>query len=280
MAGWVGVIAAPTSWAPCFRIIPSRFPPVQLFERVTDPADLEAVFQLESMTNPRVRDEVGELEFIPPEERVSGPGAGYVMAAFTHVNPLGSRFSDGSYGVYYAAFDLETAIAETIHHQVKYLTFTGEPAQDLDMRVLMADLAAELIDLHGTGRKELLHPLNYGPAQSFAIEVRGLGHDGILYPSVRNFGGECAAAFRPKCISNCRQSRHLSYPWDGVTIRRELITEKSRLVDECRTEKAPGEGASKSRDEMAKSLPTKALKNPQARKRKLHQGIQARKGKK
>ena len=31
------------TWLPCWRIIPSRFPPIDLFERVTDPADLEAV---------------------------------------------------------------------------------------------------------------------------------------------------------------------------------------------------------------------------------------------
>ncbi len=36
-----------------------------------------------------------------------------VMAPFTHLNPKGSRFSDGSYGVYYAAKRLSTAIAET-----------------------------------------------------------------------------------------------------------------------------------------------------------------------
>lgn len=223
------MIETQISWTPCFRIIPSRFPPVALFEKVTDPADLAAVFQLESMTNPRIRDEVGALELIPPDERVSGPGASFVMAAFTHVNPLGSRFSDGSYGVYYAAFDLDTAIAETIYHQVKHLTYTREPPQDLDMRVLMADLNAKLVDLHGAGQEDILHPLNYGPAQTFAIEVRSSGHDGLVYPSVRKNGGDCAAAFRPKCISNCRQSKHLSYPWDGVTIRQELITEKSRL---------------------------------------------------
>ena len=34
-------------WKPCWRIVPSRFPPVQLFERVADPDDLEAVFELE-----------------------------------------------------------------------------------------------------------------------------------------------------------------------------------------------------------------------------------------
>ena len=33
-------------WKPCWRIIPSRFPPIRLFERVTDPDDLEAIFRV------------------------------------------------------------------------------------------------------------------------------------------------------------------------------------------------------------------------------------------
>ena len=36
----------PTSWHPCYRIIPSRFPPINLFERVADPKDLEVAFAL------------------------------------------------------------------------------------------------------------------------------------------------------------------------------------------------------------------------------------------
>ncbi|MCY4230848.1 MAG: hypothetical protein OXF26_08240, partial [Alphaproteobacteria bacterium] len=61
-------------WKPCWRIIPSRFPPVQLFERVTDSDDLEAVFELDALTNPRLRDEAGDIELVPPEDRISGPG--------------------------------------------------------------------------------------------------------------------------------------------------------------------------------------------------------------
>jgi hypothetical protein len=101
------------TWLPSWRIIPSRFPPIQLFERVTDPADLEAILAVESLTNPRLRDEVGEINLVPQEDRVSGPGASIIMAAFTHLNPQGSRFSDGTYGVFYAARDMDTAIAET-----------------------------------------------------------------------------------------------------------------------------------------------------------------------
>ena len=92
-----------TLWKPCFRLIPSRYPTVGLYDAIADPADLDVVFAIEALTNPRIRDEIGQLQLVPPDERVSGPGATPVMAAFTHLNPDGSRFSDGSYGVYYAA---------------------------------------------------------------------------------------------------------------------------------------------------------------------------------
>ena len=71
---------ARVEWKPCRRIVPSRFPPIQLLERVTGPADLEAIFELESMTNPRLRDEVGDIRLVPEHERISGPGTSIIMA--------------------------------------------------------------------------------------------------------------------------------------------------------------------------------------------------------
>src|SRR4051794_2233977 len=90
-------------WRPAYRLVPSRFPPTGLFDRVADPADLDAVFAIEALTNDRLRDEAGDLRLLPAEERISGPGTTPIMAAFTHLNPEGSRFSDGSFGVYYCA---------------------------------------------------------------------------------------------------------------------------------------------------------------------------------
>ena len=94
---------AAVRWHPCYRIVPSRFPPIALFEAVADPADLDAVFLIEAMTNDRLREEAGDLALVPIEDRVSGPGTSPIMAAFTHLNPLGDRFTDGSYGVFYAS---------------------------------------------------------------------------------------------------------------------------------------------------------------------------------
>jgi hypothetical protein len=209
-------------WKPCYRIVASRFPPISLFEDVADPVDLEAVYLIEAMTNDRLREEVGDLTLVPPEDRISGPGTSAIMAAFTHLNPEGSRFSDGSFGAFYAARTIETAVAETSYHRARFMTFTKEPAQELDMRVYAVDLDASLHDIRALRetRPEFYASDSYGASQGLALELRQIGSNGILYESVRYAGGECAAVFRPRLLTKCRQERHLCYVWNG----REIAT--------------------------------------------------------
>jgi len=100
----------------CYRLIPSKFPPIALFDDVADAEDFEDLFAVQAMTNPRLKEQVGNLDAIPGDDRVYGiPGAGYVMAAFTHINPDGSRFSNGDFGIYYAAALLQDAIEGLIN---------------------------------------------------------------------------------------------------------------------------------------------------------------------
>ncbi|GGB37400.1 hypothetical protein GCM10011505_18580 [Tistrella bauzanensis] len=218
------------TWLPAYRIIPSRFPPIHLFERITDPADLEAVFAIEAMTNPRLRDEAGDIALVAPADRVSGPGSSVIMAAFTHPNPAGSRFADGSIGAFYAARALDTAIAETSHHRARFMAATAEPAMELDMRVYLVDLAGRLHDLRGLGSSHaaVYHHSDYSAGQALAAGLRRQGADGIAYDSVRHPGGECAAVFRPPVLGNVRQGAHLCYVWDGRRIN--LIYEKRLLA--------------------------------------------------
>ena len=37
-----------------YRLIPSHFPPIALFENLLDPTELEAAYALESLTNDRL----------------------------------------------------------------------------------------------------------------------------------------------------------------------------------------------------------------------------------
>ena len=157
---------------------------------------------------------------MPPEDRVSGPGTTAIMAAFTHLNPEGDRFTDGSYGVFYASRSVETAVGETSHTRARFLAATAEPAQELDMRVYAVGLVADLLDIRGLrdGHPALYDPTHYAASQYFAAGLRDAGSDGITYQSVRHDGGECVVIFRPCLLSNCRQERHLCYVWDGKAI--------------------------------------------------------------
>ena len=219
-------------WKPCWRIIPSRFPPIQLFDRVTKPDDLETIFELDALTNPRLRNEVGDIELVPPRDRISGPGTSVIMAAFTHLNPNGSRFSDGTYGAFSAANDLHTAIAETKHHRERFMSATAQQHMELDMRVYLVDLDGDLHDLRGQKATQPLvyHNDNYAAGQHLAGTLRKGGSNGIAYDSVRRTGGECVAVFRPRLLSNARQERHLCYVWNGLQI--SAVYEKRELGDD------------------------------------------------
>lgn len=207
-------------WKPSYRLVPSRFPPASLFDRVARPEDLEMVLAAESLTNDRLRDEVGQIRLVPPEERVSGPGTTPIMAAFTHLNPEGSRFSDGTYGVYYAAHEIETAIAESAYHRGRFLARTHEPPGEVDMRAYLADISAELVDVRAWGRRkpDLMNPGDYSASQPFARAKRAEGAGGIVYDSVRREGGQCAAIFRPRLVGPARQGPHVAFVWDGRAI--------------------------------------------------------------
>lgn len=208
------------AWKPSYRIIPSRFPPIQLFERVADPADLEAVFAVEALTNTRIREEVGELQLVARDDRVSGAGSSWIMAPFTHVSAPGGRFSTPEFGAYYASRDLATAIAETRYHRARFMAYTSEPPMEIDMRVLRANLSGRLHDARGMGRThpELYDKLDYTASRALATRLRAAGSMGIVYDSVRRAGGECSAVLRPPVLSRCRQAQHLAYVWDGAAI--------------------------------------------------------------
>lgn len=207
-------------WQRSIRIIPSRYPPVYLFERVADAADFEALYEVEALTNPRLRDEVGEIHLVPPDERVFGAGATYIMAPFTHPNPEGSRFSDGRYGVYYAARERATAVAETTYHRARFLAYTDEPPMQLEMRVLEATLQAGVHDIRGMSAElpRVYATNDYSVSQQLGRRLRAAGSWGVTYESVRRGGGQCAGIFRPKALSRCRQAEHLIYAWDGAEI--------------------------------------------------------------
>lgn len=209
-------------WIPSYRIVSSRFPPAGLFDAVADPDDLEAVFYVEGLTNPRLRAQISNLSLIPKDRWISGHGTTPIMSAFSHLNPEGSRFSPGNFGVYYAARERDTAVAETVYHQERFLRHTNEPAFWLEMRCYAADVHGSLHDIRG-GWPELHDPDSYVASQRTAVELRQSGSDGIVYDSVRAPGGQCVAVFYPDRISPAQPIEGYYYHWDGEAITHATV---------------------------------------------------------
>jgi hypothetical protein len=211
---------ASLAWGPTYRLVPSRFPPVDLFERVAAPDDLDVVFAIEALTNPRLRQEAGEISLVPRDERVSGPGSSAVMAAFTHLNPLGSRFSAGGYGVYYAARALVTAVREVSHHQARFLAATREGPISIDLRSYRAAVREPLHDIRGARDRlaDVYDRDRYAASQAFGAALREAGSWGLVYESVRDAGGECVGIFRPRALGPAVQGEHVALQWNGDTI--------------------------------------------------------------
>lgn len=217
-------------WRPAYRVIPSRFPAIGLFDRVARPEDFDALYALEAMTNDRLRDEVGDISLVPPEERLFGPGSTCIMAAFTHLNPQGSRFSDGRYGVFYCARSRDTAIAETRYHSARFMAATREPPMRLQMRLYSVDAQGKVADLRRAAQTEprIVDPDDYSFTQSIGRSLRAEGVLGIVYPSVRHARGQCLAAFRTALVKGCLHAAYLEYQWNGEGI--EAVFEVNRVM--------------------------------------------------
>jgi hypothetical protein len=205
-------------WPQTFRIIRSIYPPVDLFEDIADPRDWEALVSVEEKTNPRVRLEVGDLGKVPAGRRIAGPGASYVMAPFVHCSPSRpGRFTDGSYGIYYAGDREEVAVAETVHHHQNFMRATKEPpGWTADFRVLIGSIDRDLDDVNAV--PGVLEPDDYAASQAEGRALRAAGSDGLTWNSVRFPGGRCIGLFWPDIVPVPVQGRHYSYHWDGKRV--------------------------------------------------------------
>ena len=203
------------NWPQTWRIIRSIWPPIDLFEDIADPRDWEALVSVEAKTNPRIRNEVGDLGKVPPARRVGGPGASLVMAPFVHCSTTRpGRFTDGSYGIYYAGDREDVALAETIHHHAKFMAATDEaPGWTSDFRAMIGSIDRELHDVNAV--PDVLHPTDYAPSQVEGVGLRAAGSDGLLWNSVRMPGRQCIGVFWPDVATISVQGLHFCYHWNG-----------------------------------------------------------------
>lgn len=208
---------------PAHRLIPSRFPPIGLFDTVATAADMEAVMELAGWTNDRlVTDRINRL---PRDEWVYGrPNASIVMAAFLHVAPGGMRFNTAELGAWYATAALTTAVAEVAHHMRREAVARGVAVIRRQFREYTATLEGSYLNIGGqqSARAELYESASYAASQAMGESVRASGGAGILYDSLRHTGGVCVVAHRPRNVLDVVQVDHFEIAVEAGARRIEV----------------------------------------------------------
>ncbi|TKI08063.1 RES family NAD+ phosphorylase [Martelella alba] len=212
-----------------YRLINSKYPPIALFDDVADEHDFKALYDLQALTNPRLNNDAGNLNYLSRDDIPFGiAGCAYAVGPFTHINPLGSRFSNGSFGVLYLAQDMPTALAEVGYHQGRYWRrVAGLKYDRLVMRGLAFTFdAAPVRDALGLPPEHPVYdPDDYSVARRLGGVLKQNGCAAIRYRSVRYAGAVCWGLFSPRGVTRVVQSSHYEFIWqDG------RISEVNRVV--------------------------------------------------
>lgn len=205
------------------RLVAAVHPVSGILDVLVEPADLDAVLELERWTDDRISNELGILLRLPKSEWVTGvPHAQVIMSAFTHPAPSGSRFNDAYRGAWYAAVDVQTAHAESIHRRRAALAEIGAFDTVMRVRCWLADFIGEFHDLtpNRADFEPYYHPNSYEASQRLAGELLELGSRALVYRSVRRPAGRCIACFQPKMVSNVRPGGLFEYHWRGPGVPR------------------------------------------------------------
>ncbi len=138
-----------------------------------------------------------------------------------------SRFSDGSFGVWYGSESVETTVFESAYHWYRnLLSDAGYDRQVViaERKVYSVACSAALLDLRKAAvvHPDLLHPSDYAFCQSLGTRIHREGHPGLLTQSVRRPAGENLAIFNPGVLSNPRHNCQLTYRLDG----QQIVVEK------------------------------------------------------
>jgi hypothetical protein len=227
------IVKRRVDWSSSFRLIPSRFPPVQLYEPIAPEEDWEALKRIETITNPRIRGARGLL--LPEDEGKIDQN--WLVAPFAYPDPEPSPYGDGSFGYSVVAESLHSALLIAIQRREAFLRSTAEGPTRLVMRVIKVPLKAQLADL--------AHIDVSDPALRVQInEQRAAKSYGALVKGPRGKEDRLAIVLRPTAfVPPAVQAEHYCFLWNGQRIHQlfalptetEVIDPKDLMKSKSRT---------------------------------------------
>lgn len=193
-----------------YRLIPSRFPPVSVYEGLVSEDKIEALVEIENRTNPRLQSESRLLSAHtdPRAPRLQN----WNLAPFKYLNPDGSRFFDASRPALELADDRQTALAVSVERRQSFLSRTKETPIGLDMRMLKTPVSGLFIDF----RKYSID-LSCEERWRLGASVPA-GADGVIFHPPERPSAVCVAVLRGDVLGRTIQTVHYRYVWNGTRI--------------------------------------------------------------
>ena len=185
----------------------------------SDPAEQALAQQVESAVKPLQYHSPTPVIHRPFEETAWFNAIGW---PFQHWQS--SRYSDGSFGVWYGADTVQATVYETAYHWYHGVLldaegFAGE-AVAIERKVYNVACAALILDLRPCVEEfpALLHKTDYAFTQQVGARLQREGHPGLLAPSARYSAGINYVVFNHAVLSNPRVNCMLTYRLKGEHI--------------------------------------------------------------
>lgn len=183
--------------------------------------ELDDLAEIEGATSSRQIAEERGLVGLSADELVHGvPHAKFINASFAYAKPREpGRFSPANRGAWYAALEVGTCIAEVGYHLTRALADAGDFDAVVEYVEMIASMSGVFIDLRGLLEHPALDPdtaRGYPAGNALAAQARAEGHNGIIYPSVRDAGGTCIAALWPNVVQSVVQGNMYRLTWSGT----------------------------------------------------------------
>lgn len=196
-----------------YQLIPSRFPPVEVYERLGDLDVQNAAKVLENRTNPRLIEQA----------RLAASGMSSLgetglqnwnHAPFAYKDPRGTFFLGPAFGCLELATTENLALAYSLIRREAFLANTNEAAIGLDMRVLSRKIDGTFDDLTNFN-------LDFPQADRRKIGNALLAEDskGVIFCRPGFGTEEFIAVFDQAILSKGLQGAHYRFTWDGEQIK-------------------------------------------------------------
>lgn len=197
------------------RLIPSRFPPVEVYETLGSPELGAIAKELEDKTNPRLQAKAWLLDKTANLTDSSPRLQNWNHAPFAYRNPEGSTFLNSAYGVLEVVRGVRPALAWALRRREVFLERTEEPPIDLDMRLLVTRIQGDFFDLTHL-------PIDEERDRRWALgrELYEGGAKGALFFRPEQPQTLALAVFDNSVLGRTVQSSHYRFLWDGKVIRK------------------------------------------------------------